>query len=258
MSTAQPPLSSGRAVFKGAFQGTIVYSVPLLGQRVVSIFLLSIVTRVLTTSDFGMLSLLDQVSYVLSVLLGGTFSTSLGYFYFQKNSESERGEVVGTVAGGALLLGCLSMVVWWPAMGILARNVFRSQEARRYLPLVLACMPAGFVMEALFGWLRVEDRQMTFAGLSLLRVALTAAGIVVLVGVLKMRVMAYLSTTLVSQGVVAICLGVYLFRYLRPAFLLSPVCEHVPLFNGRGVEFHSHVRHQLWRPVCLAPVSLLG
>jgi O-antigen/teichoic acid export membrane protein len=218
MSTAQAPPSSGRSVFKGAFQGTVIYSIPLIGQRVAGIFILSVVTRVLTTADMGMVSLLDQVSGVLSILLCNAFSSALGYFYFQKSDAADREKAVGTCLGGALLLGILGMAIFWPAMGIMARTVFRSEEALRYLPFALLCLPTAFLLEAQMGWLRVEDRQMAFARISVLRMILTVGGIGVLVGVFKVHVMAYPATTLAVQTAVCILLAIYLFRSMRPRF----------------------------------------
>jgi O-antigen/teichoic acid export membrane protein len=221
MSTAQPPSASRRAVFEGAIEGTFLYSIPLIGQRVASVLLLFIVTRVLTREDFGMLSLLEQVSFVLSILLCGSFSASLGYFYFQKNPEAERAQVVGTAIVGAFFLGSMAGLLGWPAMGILARDVFRSQDALRYLPIILIIMPFDFGGEAFSSWLRVEDRQVAFAKINLLRVALTVTGIVVLVGVLKMHVMAYLSTTLATHIVITGILTTYLLRTLSPRVSFS-------------------------------------
>ena len=217
MATTQAPQPSGRSVYESALQGTILYSIPLVGQRVASIFLLSIVTRVLTREDFGMLSLLEQVSSVLGILLCGTFSASLGYFYFQKNSAQDRGHIVGTAILGSYFLGALGALICWPAMGFMARDIFRSESALRYLPLVFLTMPFDFGAEAFSGWLRVEDRQAVFAKISLLRIAVTVAGIGVLVGVLKLRVMAYLSTTLGTHIIIAAILSAYLLRSLRPA-----------------------------------------
>jgi O-antigen/teichoic acid export membrane protein len=168
-----------------------------------------------------MLSLLEQVSSVLSILLCGTFSASLGYFYCQKKTKQERAEVVGTAVGGSFLLGAAAGLICWPAAGPLAREVFRSHEAVRYLPIVFICMPFSFGLEALLGWLRIEDEQLVFARASLLRIALTAAGIALLVGVLKMHVMAYLSTTLATTIVITAALVAYLTRRLHPVISFS-------------------------------------
>jgi len=211
MSTVQAAQPSGRAVFQGALQGTALYSIPLIGQRVASIFLLSIVTRVLTRDDFGMLSLLEQVSSILNLLLCGSFSAALGYFYFRKDAERERDQVVGTAIAGSFALGALACVVCWPAMGVIGRDVFGGGAALLYLPLVFLNMPFDFGNEAFFTWLRVEDRQAAFARISVLRIALMVGGIGVLVGILKMHVGGYLATTLGAQVVFA-----RMFRFSLP------------------------------------------
>jgi O-antigen/teichoic acid export membrane protein len=215
MATAQSLSTSGRALFKGVLQGSVLYSIPLVGQRIASILLLAIVTRVLTREDFGMLSLLEQVNSILTILLCGSFSASLGYFYFQKNSEEERAAVVGTTVLGSFLLGILGALICWPAKGIMARDIFRSQDALRYLPLVFLTMPFEFGWAALTSWLRVEDRQATFAKISVLRIALTVVGIAVLVGGLKLHVMAYLSTQVFVVVIVSSVLTAYMFRMRR-------------------------------------------
>ena len=142
MSTASA--SSPRSLFVDAFRGTLVYSIPYVGQRVVGILVLAVVTRVLTRDDFGMLSLLEQVGAVLSILLCGSFSASLGYFYFQKELQTQRARVVGTVILGSVLLGVGAASISWSASGFLAEKVFRSRDALRYLPLVFLSMPFDF------------------------------------------------------------------------------------------------------------------
>jgi O-antigen/teichoic acid export membrane protein len=220
MSMAQAPLSSGRSLFKGAFRGTFLYSIPIVGPRIVSLLLLSIVTRVLTKQDFGMLSLIDQVSAVLGILLCGQFAASLGYFYFRTDSEEERSRVVGTTIGGSFVIGIVAALICWPLMGLIARDVFRTQEALRYLPFVLVSLPFDFGNGAFGAWMRVEDLQVGCAKISILRIALTAAGILVLVGLFKIHVMAYLSTTLGTYVVVTAVSFLYLFRVRRPRISL--------------------------------------
>lgn len=218
MSTGPAATSSGRSILKGALQGTAIYSIPLLAQRVASIFLLSIVVRVLTTEDFGMLSLLEQVNSILSILLCANMSAALGYFYFQEDTEEHRNRVVGTTVGGAFLIGVVGVLIYLPFMGVLAQYVFRSRDALRYLPIVFATMPLNFALEAVLAWLRVIDRQVAFAAGGLLRLALTVAGIGILVGIFKFHVMGYLATTLGTLVLTLTVLVVYMFRQCRPSW----------------------------------------
>jgi O-antigen/teichoic acid export membrane protein len=218
-TTAAPPPGS---LVKRALQGSLLYSIPIVGQRLVGIFLLSIVTRVLTPDDYGMLVLIEQVFMILSTLLGGHFASALGYFYFENERSDHRAQVVGTVAAGAFGVGLVAMVVSLPLSGLLARYVFGSDAATRYLAIVFLSFPLNFLVEALFGWLRVTDRQRAFAGGSLLRVVLTASGIAILVGLLKYHVIAYVATTVGTLLIVAVVFSVYLFR-ATPLALSSPL-----------------------------------
>jgi O-antigen/teichoic acid export membrane protein len=140
----------------------------------------------------------------------------MGYFYFEKNSESDRRAVVGTTVLGALILGCLAGLICWPLQGTLARLVFRTPEALLYLPIVFITMAPEFLFSALLSWLRVEERPRVFAFGSLLRVGVTLVGIITLVGLLKMRVMGYLYTATAGVVLADVVLGGYCFHYVRP------------------------------------------
>jgi O-antigen/teichoic acid export membrane protein len=211
-TTAATPKPS---VIQSAFRGSIVYAVPMIGQRVAGILILSVVTRVLTPADFGMMALLEQVYSILSLLFGGQFTSGLGYFYFQKDSEEHRARVLGTALAGAFALGSIAALVCVPFSRLIAIHVFRNIEAQRYLPLIILGMPFGFLLEALFGWLRVADRQRAFALASLLRVLGTAAGIGVLVGIFKLRVIAYVASWLAVILGLCVALVVYVLRTIR-------------------------------------------
>src|ERR1017187_8068785 len=102
MFTEQGPTTSGRSVFKGAIRNTGIYFIPLLVQRASSFVLLPFTTRVLTTSDFGILSLLEQVAAVLSLIVGANFGSGLGFFYFEKDTQIDRRRVVGTAILGSM------------------------------------------------------------------------------------------------------------------------------------------------------------
>lgn len=215
MAQETPPAGS---VFKGAVQSTGFYFIPLIGQRLVSIILLPIITRVLLPADYGMLSLLEETGVVLSTVLFGTFGSVFGYFHFEKEAESERRGAAGTLVVGSLLLGCLAGLICWPFAGVLAREVFKTDEARLYLRIVFVTMPADFFVAALLSWLRVMERPRIFVAGSLLRSGITLVGVVVLVGIFKMRVLGYLICATTAIVISGLALSPYCFRYFRPTF----------------------------------------
>jgi len=218
MSTASAGAASQRSLFHGMLEGSSLYSIALLGQRAASIILLPITTRFLLPSDYGVADLLEQVATVISILLGSNFSAALGYFYFAGDSPSHRRAVVGTTIGGALLLGSFGVVLCWPFAGPMSRLVFGGPLAVFYLRLVFLTLAPSFLLEALFGWLRVENRTVVFVAGSWLRVAMTIVGTVLLVAALRLRVLGVLYTSLLAVVVTALVLGGYCMRAARPSF----------------------------------------
>jgi O-antigen/teichoic acid export membrane protein len=209
---------SGRSVFKDALQGTGIYFVPLLAQRVVGLVLLPIISGVLAISDYGMLSLLENVSSVLSLLLCGNFTGALGFFYFQEGSETQRRRVSGTSAFGALGLGCAASLICWPFTGLLATYVFGTPAAVAYLHLVWLFLPGAFLVEALFGWLRVVNQPVRYAIGSLIRIAVTAAGLLILVVHWRMGVVGFQYSTLLALWATIPPLVWWFWRGAKPRF----------------------------------------
>jgi O-antigen/teichoic acid export membrane protein len=208
---------------KSALHGTLIYSIPLIAQRLVGIALLSVVTRVLTPDDYGMLMLMEQVGIILATLLGGHFAAALGYFYCENDSRDHRARVTGTAVAGAFAVGWFATLACLPANRLLARYVFGSPDALRYLPVFLLAFPFNFAYEAICGWFRVNNRPGAFAACSLLRILITAAGIGILVGILKFHVMAYMVTSVAALAIPVAVFGIYLLRS-------TPVAWSFPLF----------------------------
>jgi O-antigen/teichoic acid export membrane protein len=218
MSPALASAPSSRSLFKSIAQGSSLYSVAMLGQRLASIILLPITTRFLTPAEYGMLDLLEQLFGVLGFLVGANFSAALGFFYFKEKSEEARRPVVGTTMIGAAAIGVLATLVCWPFAAPLSRLVFGSAMAANYLRLVFITFAPSFLLEALFSWLRVTDRPAMYVIGSLVRTGVTIIGTVVLLALLRMRAWGVLSTSLSAVVLTAALLSVYCFRSQRPAF----------------------------------------
>jgi O-antigen/teichoic acid export membrane protein len=222
VSTSTQPVpashSSVGVLFKNIVQGSGLYSLATIGQRLASVILLPVLTRCLAPSDYGVMELLDQVGSVLATLLGANFSSGLGYFYFQTNTREDRGRVVGTTVMGAACIGTLAGLICWPFSAPLSRLVFGSDIAAFYLRILFVSLPLGFALEALFGWLRVEDRPGVYVGWSFCRMGVTIATILVLVAGLRLKVLGVLLSSFTTFLLLSVAMGVYCWRQMRPRF----------------------------------------
>jgi O-antigen/teichoic acid export membrane protein len=164
------------------------------------------------------MDLVEQVANVMTVLFGGSFSSALGYFYFEKDSADTRRSVVGTTMLGSALIGAAAGVIGWPFSGVLSRAVFGSDAAVLYIHLIFFAVPLGFILEAVMTWLRVDNRAAVYLVASLSRIVITIAGTIVLVALFRLRVLGMVLTSLTAIAIPAALLGVYCFRAASPRF----------------------------------------
>ncbi len=211
-------MSSQGSLFKSMLHGSGLYSIALIGQRLVGLALMPILTRSLTKADYGAADLLEQASVVLGVLLGVNFSAAVGYFYFNTDSEEARRKVVGTTVIGAAAIGACAAVICWPFASPLSHLIFRNGAEAGYLRLVFISLMPSFLFEALLTWLRVKDRPDLYVRASLLRVGTTATGVVILVGLLKMHVWGMLYTALAALIITDLAVGTYCIYSVKPTF----------------------------------------
>ncbi|MCZ2147316.1 MAG: oligosaccharide flippase family protein [Bryobacterales bacterium] len=222
-------------------QGSGLYSVSIVVARLLSVVLLPIYTRYLTPSDYGTLELLDQVGSIVGILFGYNFSSSLGYFYFQKEDSDSRRLCTATAVLSSAAIGLLVGTLGYLASRSLSRLVFGDESAVLYLKIHLTGMGLGFLLEALMVWLRVEDRPSVFLAAALTRTLLTAATVVPLLILWQLRVTGVMIGNFTAAAVVVVALAVFFLRRipLRFDFPLSMRMLRfaLPLIAGTGAQF---------------------
>jgi O-antigen/teichoic acid export membrane protein len=218
VGVVEEPGVSSRGLFSAIFQSSGAYSIAIILQRSTGFLLLPIMTRRLTTADYGLAGLLEQVSVVLGIVLGLQFVAAIGYFHFQCKTDEERRQVAGTGVFGSSALGLLICVICWPLAPLISRLVFGSEMATGYLRLSLAIMPGGFFLDGLFSWLRVVDKQRLYTLGNAAQRAGMIAGIVTFVGLLRLRVWGIQFSAALAAASAIACLGAAYFRTAKPLF----------------------------------------
>jgi O-antigen/teichoic acid export membrane protein len=196
--------------------GTGLYGLAILVQRLASFVLIPINTRHLSTADYGVLELIDQISLILAVVLGLNFSSALGYFYHRETSQEGKRRVSVTTLLGAALVGLVAGLICAALADILSRLAYGETSQTAYLRFAFLTLPLTFATEAALGWLRIEDRVHSFVWASVLRVAGTLVATVVFVGLLDLRIWGVLYSTLSALLITVIFLAWYCLPKMRP------------------------------------------
>jgi O-antigen/teichoic acid export membrane protein len=187
---------SSRHLIKDMLHSSSLYMIVMVGQRMASLILIPVVTKHLSTADYGALDLLEQIGSVFSVLLGTGIAVALGYFFFEPGAQKSK--VVGTLLTGATMLGTLAALLGMLLAEPLSRGVLHSAEYTPYLRFVFGVMPITFLLEAGTSWLRTENRTTLFTITALLRVGLIIVATLVLVGGFGFRIVGILGANFLA------------------------------------------------------------
>jgi O-antigen/teichoic acid export membrane protein len=217
-SAVETSTASTAALFRNMLHGSGLYSISLVGQRIVGVALLAVTTRFLVPADYGVLDLIEQVNAIVSALLGASFASAIGYFYFRAEDDLERRRVVTTTVIGATVIGAAGGALCWPFARQLSILVFGTDAVTYSLYLVFFTMAPTFLLEGLLSWLRVANRPGAWLVASLLRLGVTAAGVVFFVAVMRLRVVGVQYAACLSALIPAALLTAYCFHHIRPSF----------------------------------------
>jgi len=205
-----------RTIFSSILRGSGLYLAAIIATRAASILLLPVTTRFLTTADYGVLDLIDQVNSVLSLVLGGGLGAAFSFFFFEKSDSESRREVVGTTLTGAFLIGCLSGALGFVFAPQISLAVFGTNSYAFYLRLLFFSMPMNFLLETTLSWLRIEDRAATFLVFTLVRISIVSVGTVALLAWFHLGMLGVLSTTVGSVIALAVGMTAFCVRAARP------------------------------------------
>jgi len=261
---AETNVPGPRSLFRGIVIGSGLYSISLVGQKLISLVLLTITTRFLQTSDFGVLELLEQTITIVTMLLGLNVASALGYFYSKEETPEGRARTVGTTLGGGFLIGAGITLVGWISSPWLSLLVFGTKDYAPYMALMFAALPFGMVAEVGMAWLRVENRPKTFVGMALGRSGITFVVAAVLIGVLGLRVWGMLITNLFVSTVLGVGLTVLYYRAAHPGFdwklLVRMIRFSVPMGLSGVAVFLIHFgdRFVLTRYLPLGEIGIYG
>ena len=262
MSTNGAGVPSSRSLFKNILRSSGLYAIANVGQPLVGMLMLPIITRYLRPDDYGVLATLEQVSSVLALLLGANFGSVIGYFYFQRDTAETRRPVVGTCVLGSGLAGILTMLVLGLMGAFLTRLIIGNGVSALYLQVIALGMPTGFASETLFAWLRVVDRPQTYLTASILRVASGAAAAILLVVVFHLKVLGMVLSGIAAATVPTLMLAAICWRTARPTFdgrlFLRMVKFAAPIGVGGLALFCTNFGDRLILPryVSLADIGL--
>lgn len=203
---------------KGFARHTIIYGVGIIISRLVSFVMLPVYTRYLTPADYGVMALLDMTLDIVAIVAGAKIAGGVFRFYHKAADEEARKRVVST----ALLLLGASFAVLALLTGFLAEPVARLAFGTAEHAMLVRVGAASLGLQGLLivplALLQLQQRSDAYTAITTLKLVLQVALSVLFLVHFEMGVLGILTSTLVTNAVVATGLVSFSIRQVGLGF----------------------------------------
>jgi O-antigen/teichoic acid export membrane protein len=220
---------------------TLVYGAGIVLGRAVSVVMLPIYTRFLAPADYGVMQLVDMTLEVISIFAGSRLAGGIFKYYHEADDQTGKTAVLST----AMILLVTSFGAFGTATALAAapvsQLVFGSPEYAGLIRLAAASFAVSSLVTAPLVLLRLEERSVRYTYVTTARLVLQLTLNIVFLVVLRLGVKSIFMSTLISNVVLGVWLGVPFVRrvglvFSRPfakrllRYGMPLVANHVALF----------------------------
>lgn len=205
---------------KSVGRHSLVYLLGPALSNAIGFVLIPIYTRYIDRSEFGIMSLVDVIMTMMTIVLSLGMADGMARFYHARKTEAERGRLISTVLVAPAVLGLpvVLLAVWFaePLQGWIG---LQSGYAL-YLRLALIASWFSMVSELGYAYLRLVYRSKTFVALTTFQILAAVSLNLWLVTGKQLGIWGILYSTLATQVVVGTVLTTAILWRVRslPSF----------------------------------------
>lgn len=205
-------MNAERTSLRRLGRDTLIYSIGTVLSRAVSFFMLPVYTRYLTTSDYGVLQLLDMTVDIANILFLAGMTAGMSLFYFQTTDERARGTIVRTGFALEIALAAIAAIsvtiaapaIWRYGMDGAGSTTLVRMAGANFALQTISAAPLALLM------MRQRSQQVVYISLAKLVLQL-GLNILFVVG-FKLGVTGILLTGMIVNAVLGAGLAVWMLR----------------------------------------------
>ena len=184
---------------KQAAKNISIYAVGTIVRQLAAFIMLPIYTSYLTPADYGIVALLVLMLTLFELVLGARFTQAIPKFYYEKESEQERREVITT----ALVLTAAVSVISVSIIGYfsepIARLAFDSANYTRHVQLYCIVLLTSALEGYGLTYFRIQERPILFVVNSIAKLVVQLSLNIYFVVYLEMGVMGVVYSAVISS-----------------------------------------------------------
>lgn len=175
----------------------------------VSLVMLPIYTRFLTTADYGVIELLNMLIDFSSIIFGARIAQSVFRFYYTADNDKDRKLVISSAIIMDFVLNGIGAAAVMLCAAPLSQAIFSDVTYTHYVIMIAASMLLVPLLEVPLTHVRAQQKPWLFFGFSLAKLTIQVSLNIWLVVVKEMHVEGVLWSTLISSTVMGVILCGY-------------------------------------------------
>lgn len=229
-----------------------VYGISAILRQAVGFLLLPVYTRYLTPQDYGIIGLLSVTVFFFELIFGARFANAVFRYYGDEDINNKE-SVISTALISTIILSSVGVFVIGYNSDYLGDLVFREEGYSGYIKIYSVMLLATGIEYYGLMYLRILNKASSFFYISFTKLILQVGLNVYLIVVMKIGVMGFILSAVISTCLYAIGLTYYMFKkcglgfdlhlfkmmfmYSFPLWLAGSVA----LFNNMGNRYFINI-----------------
>lgn len=232
---------TGSAHIKKTLRHAVVYSSATILGKLVGFVMLPVYAHYLRGEGYGIIGMIDVVLSMLTVVVGYGISGAMGRFYFEKETEPERHQLVST---SIFLMFVLVVAVSSPLLvfpDTVGRLAFGHSGYGYYIVLAVVAFMGEMTAKNPEAYLLLEQKPFFYSIIALVKLVLSLFLNILFIVHMQLGVEGYLLASLICGILYSLFMHVWAFRRVgfgyNPVFAREIIRFCLPLVPGYVAMF---------------------
>ena len=210
--------AQGRVTISKVSKNAAIYGVGTILRHLTALVMLPIYTRYLNPEDYGAVELLTMALEVAGILAGLRITQAMFRFYILEGDPDKKKHIVSTVFLTAFLMSSVAVGGMLLMSPIISRQLFGGDEFLvEFRLFCITLVPLALTATGMV-FIQAKQRPVLYVLFSLFSLVLQVSGNIYFVVYRELHVLGVVYSALLSGGVVAIALSIYLIWHVGVKF----------------------------------------
>jgi len=210
---------------KKTVKQTIIYSLGNVSTKLVGLLLLPLYTSQLTTSEYGILSIIEITSQLLLIFFSFSLAQAmLRWSSTEKDKEKEK-SIIFSAFTALVVISILLLVLLTPLKGSFSILIFGNEKFSNYFYLLVVWSSAGIINRLPESLLRLRERAVFYSALMISKFFIILIANLYLLLVKKMGIEGIVLSQIIGEIIFLAISFPFVLKNMKPVFSFTVLKE---------------------------------